>query len=368
MVAPAPPRPWAAAEQALASHGPKMARIGMDLRPLAIAAVVAAIAAPSIASADDVSVEVSAKALHGKTRPALVLVAHKAIASAKAELLAPDGTRSTLRSKRIAAGGRAELAIDAPVGRTAYEGELEVVFADGTRGSMPLAFEVLVSKGFSIDPPPREWFDPVKGTLSFTMTGVADRCEYDVLFDGKEARRGVERFGGAAPGTRLTLSWVPHGGDDVVLKVAFVCHDPDGFWAPMNTFPWSLVIPHEEVIFASGKADIAAAERPKLDEALEKIATAIRRYGKVIDIKLYVAGHTDTVGDAASNRSLSIARARSIAAYFRSKGVRIPIHYAGFGEDQPAVATPDETDEPANRRADYVLKVEPPAAGSWSRL
>ena len=41
---------------------------------------------------------------------------------------------------------------------------------------------------------------------------------------------------------------------------------------------------------------------------------------------------------------------------------------AGFGEDQPAVATPDETDEPANRRADYVLKVEPPSAGAWSKL
>lgn len=341
----------------------------MDLRPLAAAALVAAIAAPSLALADDVSVEVSSRALFGKSKPALVLVANKAIASAKAELLAKDGTRSTLRSKRIAAGGRAELAIDAPVGRTAYEGELEVVFADGTRGSMPLAFEVVVSKGFTIDPPPREWFDPVKGTLSFTMTGVADRCEYDVLFDGdKEPRHGVERFGGAAPGTRLTLSWPPHGDDDVVLKVAFVCHDPDGYWAPMNTFPWSLVIPHEEVIFASGKAEIAAAERPKLDEALEKIATAIRRYGKVIDIKLYVAGHTDTVGDAASNRALSVARARSIASYFRSKGVRVPILVAGFGEDQPAVATADETDEPANRRADYVLKVEPPSAGAWSKL
>ncbi|HEY0840136.1 MAG TPA: OmpA family protein, partial [Vulgatibacter sp.] len=211
-------------------------------------------------------------------------------------------------------------------------------------------------------------FDPVEGTLSFTTTGVVDRCEYDVLFDGKEPRRGAARFGGAAPGTRLTLSWPPHGADDVVLKIHFVCHDPDGFFAPMTTHPWSLTIPHEEVIFASGKADIAPAERPKLDEALEKIATAIRRYGKVIEIKLYVAGHTDTVGDAGSNRTLSVARARAIANYFRSKGVRIPIHFAGFGEEQPAVPTPDETDEPRNRRADYVLKVEPPSAGSWSKL
>jgi hypothetical protein len=33
----------------------------------------------------------------------------------------------------------------------------------------------------------------------------------------------------------------------------------------------------------------------------------------------------------------------------------VPIAFAGFGEDVPKVKTPDETDERANRRADYVL-------------
>jgi hypothetical protein len=31
-----------------------------------------------------------------------------------------------------------------------------------------------------------------------------------------------------------------------------------------------------------------------------------------------------------------------------------------LGEQSPRVATPDETDEAANRRAEYILSVEPP--------
>ncbi|HEV7555274.1 MAG TPA: OmpA family protein, partial [Kofleriaceae bacterium] len=78
-------------------------------------------------------------------------------------------------------------------------------------------------------------------------------------------------------------------------------------------------------------------------------------------MQLYVAGHTDTVGSSASNRKLSLARARAIATYFRGKGLVMPIAFAGFGEDVLAVKTPDETDEHANRRVDYVLG---PAGGT----
>jgi len=335
---------------------------------IALLSMLASLLLPAIARADDVRVEVKSKALHGAGKPALVIIANKPVASAVATLSDPKGQRQTLRSKAIAAGASGELPIDAPVGTTRYRGELEVVFADGSSGSMPLLFEVLVSKGFTIDPPPVEWIDPKAGTLSFTMGGVADRCEYEVLFDGKPARRGVSRFNGEAPGSKLTLRWATHGEDDVVLQVSFTCHDPDGFFAKIETFPWVLHIPHEEVIFATARSDVTAGESPKLDEAYEKIETAIRRYGKVVPIKLYVIGHTDTVGDAASNRTLSLARARSIAAYFRAKGVKVPILYTGMGESQLAVPTPDDTDEPRNRRADYVLKVDEPISARWTKL
>jgi outer membrane protein OmpA-like peptidoglycan-associated protein len=77
-------------------------------------------------------------------------------------------------------------------------------------------------------------------------------------------------------------------------------------------------------------------------------------------ITLYVVAHTDTVGTAEYNLDLSMRRAQSLARWFRSHGVSIPIAYTGVGEGALAVKTADEVDEPRNRRADYMLGVEAP--------
>jgi outer membrane protein OmpA-like peptidoglycan-associated protein len=92
------------------------------------------------------------------------------------------------------------------------------------------------------------------------------------------------------------------------------------------------------------------------------------------EIKLYVAGHTDTVGNNASNRTLSLNRARSIGQYFRKRGVRVPVLYEGFGEEALAVATKDEQEEPKNRRAEYIIAIDDPTAQNvpfqprWQKL
>jgi hypothetical protein len=44
--------------------------------------------------------------------------------------------------------------------------------------------------------------------------------------------------------------------------------------------------------------------------------------------------------------------------------VHIPIAFEGFGETALLVPTPDETDEPRNRRADYIIADEPPPVKS----
>ena len=81
-------------------------------------------------------------------------------------------------------------------------------------------------------------------------------------------------------------------------------------------------------------------------------------------MKLYIAGCTDTVGDASYNRDLSRRRAKSIAGWLRANGYDMPIYYYGFGEGLPAVRTGDGVDEPANRRALYLVGANPPPAGS----
>ena len=58
------------------------------------------------------------------------------------------------------------------------------------------------------------------------------------------------------------------------------------------------------------------------------------------NLTLYVAGHTDTVGNAGYNLKLSQARAQSLGRWFRQRGVRIPIAFEGFGETALKVQTP----------------------------
>lgn len=167
-----------------------------------------------------------------------------------------------------------------------------------------------------------------------------------------------------------TFSWVV---DDEVLKLVVTATDEAGTRGQLTLSPWSYAIPHEDVVFPSGSHDLPRAETPKLERCWSDVQATLDKYGSVVDIELFVAGYTDTVGTAASNQGLSERRARAIAAWFRARGFPGPIWYQGFGEDVLAVPTPDETDQLANRRALYVLAAQTPQApelprADWKRL
>ncbi len=70
-----------------------------------------------------------------------------------------------------------------------------------------------------------------------------------------------------------------------------------------------------------------------------------------------VVGHTDTVASNKFNQKLSERRAKSVAKALVSKGVdkaMIEIEY--HGEDRLLVQTPDEVDEPGNRRVEIIAR------------
>ena len=98
------------------------------------------------------------------------------------------------------------------------------------------------------------------------------------------------------------------------------------------------------------------------------------KYASIAKANLYVAGYTDTVGNASSNLSLSHKRAKAIATWFQNAGFKGDIYYQGFGEKALAVATKDNVDEPRNRRALYVVAAEAPAISAdlpsknWKKL
>ncbi len=166
-------------------------------------------------------------------------------------------------------------------------------------------------------------------------------------------------------GEELLLEWT--GNPKEVLQLNVTLTDKWGFYSYEDIFPWSLEIPHEDVLFDSGKHEIRAEEQPKIDKAYGDIDKVASRYSKYVEVRLYIAGYTDTVGDRASNQGLSERRARSIAAAFRAKGFSGPVYYQGFGEDSLEVATDDNVDEIRNRRALYVLASRPPAGASFPR-
>jgi outer membrane protein OmpA-like peptidoglycan-associated protein len=120
------------------------------------------------------------------------------------------------------------------------------------------------------------------------------------------------------------------------------------------------------------RLDITVQQRPKLDEPLALLVETVSKYAALMNVGLYVAGHTDTVGQSADNQRLSEKRAQSIAKFFIQHGLRaLPIFARGFGEGSLAVKTADNVAEAKNRRAQYIISsYVPPIAGpgSWRRV
>jgi outer membrane protein OmpA-like peptidoglycan-associated protein len=159
-----------------------------------------------------------------------------------------------------------------------------------------------------------------------------------------------------------------------IVRIDVEAADASNFGAQLELSPWSYIIPHADIEFATGDHAISAAEAPKLEATLVELNKVLARYGSVVRVQLFIAGYTDTVGEHAMNQALSERRARSIAAWFCGRGVDLPISYQGFGERVLAVLTGDEVDEPRNRRAVYVLAADAPTGvadlpgAAWRRL
>ena len=312
---------------------------------------------PLCALADAVRVSLQPKASVGKGLPALQVHIEEPIAGFELKLKRSDG-----QEVRVKGGGQPgvtrTLSLEQPEGRFHYEGELVVRFADAEEASMPLSFDAELLGPLRMTLVPEDV--DVKGRkLRFSLSRPASRVKVTVLMDtGKKAFEGEVPFKGEPAGTPLELTWPKAEGR--VMKISLRAFDTAEFYTGLDLFPWQVDIPHEEVNFASGSADVPAGERGKLDKSHARIAEALAKYGRFASLRLYVLGHTDTVGATAANRELSLKRARSLAAYFRKRGLKVPVFYEGFGEEAPVVATPDETAEAGNRRAEYIIAVEDP--------
>lgn len=105
--------------------------------------------------------------------------------------------------------------------------------------------------------------------------------------------------------------------------------------------------------FDSGKSVVKPAGKVKLDELVTKL--------KDVNLdKVFIVGHTDSVGSDALNQKLSLRRADSVKTYLVSKNIdKSRIYTEGKGKKQPVADNKTSAGRAKNRR----VEIEVSAAG-----
>jgi OmpA-OmpF porin, OOP family len=185
----------------------------------------------------------------------------------------------------------------------------------------------------------------------------------------------IKQIGGAVVYERLprdldageTTLKVTTGGKDVWIKVL-----PDIFSAPTQSYQlvvtevaaMAQVVSANQLLdelnrngyvalyvnFDTGKADLK-------DDGVATVKEIVKLLNGNPGIKLSVEGHTDNVGDAASNKKLSEARARSVASAIIAGGVaNTRLTSIGYGQEKPVADNRSEEGRAKNRRVELVRK------------
>jgi outer membrane protein OmpA-like peptidoglycan-associated protein len=213
---------------------------------------------------------------------------------------------------------------------------------DSTASAAPLALRIGESD-----------IDVATRTIYFELATAADSVDIEVY---SLLHVGQAHYEDAKPRARLSVSWPDLGEKGENFRIELKFTDTKGNWVTFQVIRFYLEVPHEEVEFESAKWAIPSAQEEKLKAPLALLKDAAAKYSKLMDVSLYVAGYTDTVGSAADNQALSERRARAIADYFVKHGLTgMPIYARGFGEGALAVQTADDVPEAKNRRALYIV-------------
>lgn len=109
-----------------------------------------------------------------------------------------------------------------------------------------------------------------------------------------------------------------------------------------------LVMP-SNITFTTGQAYISSGFHPTLDD----IAKVLNKYEKT---RLSIEGHTDSVGSAAFNQTLSEQRAESVKSYLLNKQIiESRLRTLGMGESSPVADNNTESNRALNRRVEIQI-------------
>lgn len=106
----------------------------------------------------------------------------------------------------------------------------------------------------------------------------------------------------------------------------------------------------KNIFFDTGKADLK-------QESVNELENIRKLLEKNPALKVQINGHTDNVGEATYNKSLSLKRARSVVDYLIRNGIDVNrLAAIGFGEERPLVSNDDETGgREINRRTEIEI-------------
>jgi len=106
----------------------------------------------------------------------------------------------------------------------------------------------------------------------------------------------------------------------------------------------------KRIQFETAKDVLLPVSIPVLDE----VASVLKRAPQ---LSATVEGHTDNVGDAVANRTLSEARARAVVQWLGEHGVaQSRLHAEGFGPDRPVAPNTTPEGRARNRRVDIIAR------------
>jgi len=215
--------------------------------------------------------------------------------------------------------------------------------------------------------------DVAAGELTLRMSRPAARVTLKAFsLAGAVLAEAEQQFDAAPAGSPLLIRW--SAPQEPVARIELYGYDVNDYFKGVAITPWSFEIPHEDVVFETDSAEIRPSQAGKLQASLGLIQKQLPRAQHLGTVTLFIVAHTDTVATAEYNQELSTRRAQALARWFRSHGLKLPIACAGMGERALKVKTADEVDEPRNRRADYMLGLEPPrfknsgASPSWTKI
>lgn len=194
------------------------------------------------------------------------------------------------------------------------------------------------------------WSNECIQTRTWTPADYIEGCDGKPVDTAKSSSNSDETTSSAATVAAVpVMASAADSDSDGVADNADKCPDSPGD-KPVDADGCTLVsVVLKNVNFESNSDKLTSGSNTELDKAV----TAMNKYG---DLRIEIQAHSDSVGDAGYNQSLSEKRANSVRDYMVSEGIAADRMVAkGYGESQPVADNNTRDGRAENRRVELKI-------------